>query len=105
MYTYYFAMALLGRWGFAQLRRRLASMSYWITYMQIVQMIVGVGTVVYHAVLLSRGPSVNCDGSWICVAAGFLVYFSYLVLFVDYFRGRWRETKVSSKEDDAKKKK
>ena len=96
MYSYYFAMALLVR--FPDVRKRLASVSYWITYMQIGQMVVGVGAVVYHAVLLSRGSAVNCDGSWNCVGAGFLVYLSYLVLFVDYFRGRWRETKLPSKE-------
>ena len=82
--------------------------SYWITYMQIGQMVVGIfGSMETYYYILQENPLNNtldntldntaltlnqpmCSASQGFVAAGLLLYFSYLILFLDFYHNKSR---------------
>ena len=84
MYFYYFLAAVMKppRW------------SKFVTVLQIAQMFAGMFITAYHYFLLNHVP--NCDGSYQNIAAAFVMYTAYMVLFVQFFVGRYM---ISSKVD------
>eukprot|EP01080_Neovahlkampfia_damariscottae_P009163 gene9163-1251_t len=91
MYWYYFK-ATIGQkptWGMA------------LTLLQISQMFVGLGVNGYYAYLYFNGVDCGCDEPGIVMAACGVIYFSYLLLFVQFFLKKYFGIGVASK--DAKK--
>jgi len=79
MYSYYFLMAC----GIKVPR----GWAKYVTYIQILQMVIGIFTVLSHFVFWTRVP--NCDGSIKDFGFAFLIYCSYLVLFLKFFIGKY----------------
>lgn len=77
MYFYYFLAAVMTppRW------------SKFVTVLQIVQMFAGMFITAYHYYLLNIVQ--NCDGSYQNIAAAFVMYTAYMILFVQFFVGRY----------------
>ena len=77
MYFYYFLAAVTKppRWGKT------------VTVLQITQMFLGMFVTAYHYYLLKTVP--NCDGSYENLLAAFAMYTAYMLLFVQFFVGRY----------------
>ena len=72
---------------------RNRAVAFFITIGQIAQMVVGVGLLAYK--------TANCDIVYTAnVAFGWVIYGSYLVLFVNYFVGRYFKKKADKKKGD-----
>ncbi len=85
MYTYYFIAAVTKppNWGM------------FVTVLQIVQMFAGMFVTGYHYYLKRNVP--NCDGSYHNLAAAFVMYTAYMLLFVEFFVGRYLRKKTIKK--------
>mmetsp|Transcript_9622 Transcript_9622/g.8040 ORF Transcript_9622/g.8040 Transcript_9622/m.8040 type:complete len:102 (+) Transcript_9622:287-592(+) len=89
MYFYYFLSSVghKPRWGLT------------VTIMQIAQMLMGMFVVAVHYYSLKTVP--RCDGATEDLLAAFLMYSAYLILFVQFFIGRYlggpKKGKVSQK--------
>ena len=81
MYFYYFLAAVTTppKWG------------KFVTVIQIVQMFGGMFVTGYHYYLLKTVE--NCDGSYNNLTAAFLMYMAYMLLFVQFFVGRYMGAK------------
>ena len=77
MYFYYFlaAVTVPPKWG------------KFVTVIQIVQMFGGMFVTGYHYYLLKTIP--NCDGSYENLLAAFTMYSAYMLLFMQFFIGRY----------------
>ncbi len=82
MYFYYFLMA-------SGYKPKWAG---YVTSMQIMQMVVGLGVNTYHAYKLSTDQ--NCDGSWRNLQLAAVMYFSYFLLFMQFAIKRYVLKKV-----------
>lgn len=82
MYSYYFIAAVTKppKWGM------------FVTVLQIVQMFAGIFVTGYHYYLKMNVP--NCDGSYHNLAAAFVMYTAYMLLFMEFFIGRYLKKKT-----------
>jgi hypothetical protein len=89
MYFYYFLAAITKppRWG------------KFVTVLQITQMFVGMFITAYHYYLLKTIP--NCDGSHENLLAAFVMYTAYMLLFVQFFVGRYVQSSGSAASTSA----
>lgn len=87
MYSYYFIAAVTKppKWGM------------FVTVLQIVQMFAGMFVTGYHYYLKQTIP--NCDGSYHNLAAAFVMYTAYMMLFMEFFVGRYLKKKSVRKGD------
>lgn len=89
MYLYYFltSIGIYPKWGKS------------VTYIQLSQMVVGivVQTATYFFVVQKHGSGESCDVDPVNIQAGFLMYFSYFLLFLQILL-----SKDYSKKDDKK---
>uniref|UniRef100_A0A7S3UK65 Elongation of fatty acids protein n=1 Tax=Oxyrrhis marina TaxID=2969 RepID=A0A7S3UK65_OXYMA len=92
MYFYYFLSSVghKPKWGLT------------VTIMQIAQMFAGMFIVAVHYYSISHVQ--NCDGAYEDLVAAFLMYTAYMLLFVQFFIGRYVAPKKSSKAVSASKK-
>ena len=101
MYCYYFLVAAkrVPNW----VKQRVS----WITVFQISQMVVGTGVVgaslVYHFFGGREYAPGQCNNEPSNLFAGFLVYGSYLCLFVDFFVRKYRKSGGRKNEQDDRK--
>jgi hypothetical protein len=84
MYFYYFLMAFDFAKRSAFIRKKVAKC---ITYTQLTQFILALNTLVYHTYLRLRVKS--CDGGKKVDQLGFVIYGSYLLLFIQFFVGKY----------------
>jgi hypothetical protein len=77
MYFYYFLMSVGHRPKWAK----------FVTYIQIIQMVIGLFTVGSHFLFYSRVK--NCDGSGKDFLWAAVIYGSYLALFLKFFVGKY----------------
>lgn len=85
MYFYYFLAAVM----------KPPKWSKFVTVLQIAQMFAGMFITAYHYYLLNHVP--NCDGSYQNIAAAFVMYTAYMVLFVQFFVGRYIDSSKTAR--------
>jgi hypothetical protein len=91
MYWYYFLMSIgqKPKWAMS------------LTLLQIVQMFIGIGLNGYWAYLYFLGNDCGCDEPQFMVIMAFIMYGSYLILFVLFFINKYM--KKDEKKEDKKK--
>jgi len=94
MYGYYFLMAM-------KIKPKWFSAIY-ITLAQIFQMVLGVLITLLNFYYFLSDSSGTCNLGWKALFAGFLMYGSYLFLFLQFFLGRYNFVAGANKKDKLK---